>query len=82
MVRALFFVNFVTLKMGTIPETQFLGQLVSGEPQCTGISLTKANLPRSKRVFRREILSRDETRPMMKSSLSVVKFLLLFTRFC
>ena len=36
----------------------------------------------SKRVFTREISSRDETRPAMKSSLSMVKCLLLFTRFC
>ena len=33
-------------------------------------------------VFTREISSRDETRPGMKSSLSIVKCLLLFTRFC
>ena len=36
----------------------------------------------NKRVFAREISSRDETRPGMKSSLSMVKCLLLFTRFC
>ena len=36
----------------------------------------------SKKVFTREILSRDETRPWTKSSLSMVKCLLLFTRFC
>ena len=35
-----------------------------------------------KRVITREISSRDETRPRMKSSLSMVKCLLLFTRFC
>ena len=35
-----------------------------------------------KRVFTREISSWDETRPGMKSSLSMVKCLLLFTRFC
>ena len=35
-----------------------------------------------KRVFTLEISSRDETRPGMKSSLSMVKCLLLFTRFC
>ena len=35
-----------------------------------------------KRVFTREISSWDETRPWMKSSLSMVKCLLLFTRFC
>ena len=34
-----------------------------------------------KRVFTREISSQDETRPEMKSSLSMVKCLLLFTRF-
>ena len=33
-------------------------------------------------MFTREILSQDETRPGMKSSLSMVKRLLLFTRFC
>ena len=33
-------------------------------------------------MFTREILSQDETRPGMKSSLSMVKSLLLFTRFC
>ena len=33
-------------------------------------------------MFTREISSRDETRPGMKSSLSVVKCLLLLTRFC
>ena len=33
-------------------------------------------------VFTREISSGDETRPEMKSSLSIVKCLLLFTRFC
>ena len=32
-------------------------------------------------MFTREISSRDETRPRMKSSLSMVKCLLLFTRF-
>ena len=36
----------------------------------------------SKRVFTREISSQDETCPGMKSSLSMVKCLLLFTRFC
>ena len=36
----------------------------------------------SKRVFTREIASQDETRPAMKSSLSMVKYLLLITRFC
>ena len=36
----------------------------------------------SKRVFTRKILSQDETRPGMKSSLSMVKCLLLFTRLC
>ena len=35
-----------------------------------------------KTVFTREISSQDETRPGMKSSLSVVKCLLLFTCFC
>ena len=35
-----------------------------------------------KRVFTREISSRDETHPRMKSSLSMVKYLFLFTRFC
>ena len=35
-----------------------------------------------KRVFTREISSRVETHPGMKSSLSMVKCLLLFTRFC
>ena len=35
-----------------------------------------------KRVFTREISSRDETRPRMKSSLSMEKCLLQFTRFC
>ena len=34
------------------------------------------------RVFTPEISSQDETRPGMKSSLSMVKCLLLFTRFC
>ena len=34
-----------------------------------------------KRVITREISSRDETRPRMKSSLSMVKCLLLLTRF-
>ena len=34
------------------------------------------------RVFTREISSRDETCRGMKSSLSMVKCLLLFTRFC
>ena len=34
------------------------------------------------RVFTHEILSRDETRLGMKSSLSMVKCLLLFTHFC
>ena len=34
------------------------------------------------RVFTREISSRDETRIGMKSSMSMVKCLLLFTRFC
>ena len=33
-------------------------------------------------MFKREISSRDETRPGMKSSLSMVKCLLLFTSFC
>ena len=33
-------------------------------------------------LFTREILSRDDTRPRMKSSLSMVKYLLLFTCFC
>ena len=33
-------------------------------------------------MFTREILSQDETRPGMKSSLSMVKRLLLFTHFC
>ena len=33
-------------------------------------------------VFTREISSRDETIPGIKSSLSMVKCLLLFTRFC
>ena len=33
-------------------------------------------------MFTREISSRDETRPGMKSSLSMVKSLWLFTRFC
>ena len=36
----------------------------------------------SERAFTREISSRDETRPGMKSSMSMVKCLLLFTRFC
>ena len=36
---------------------------------------------RSVRVFTREISSRNETHPGMKSSLSMVKYLLLFTRF-
>ena len=36
----------------------------------------------SRRVFTPEISSRDETGPGMKSSLSMVKFLLPFTRFC
>ena len=36
----------------------------------------------SKRVFTREISSRNETRPGTKSSLSMVKCLLLFTHFC
>ena len=35
-----------------------------------------------KRVFTGEISSRNETRPWTKSSLSTVKNLLLFTRFC
>ena len=35
-----------------------------------------------KTVFTREISSQDETRPGMKSSLSVVKCLLLFICFC
>ena len=34
------------------------------------------------RVFTSEISSRDETRLGMKSSLSMVKCLFLFTRFC
>ena len=33
-------------------------------------------------MFTREIASRDETRPAMKSPLSMVKCLLLITRFC
>ena len=39
-------------------------------------------LQQSKRVFTREISSWNETRPRMKSFLSTVKCLLLFTRFC
>ena len=39
-------------------------------------------LQQSKRVFTREISSWDETRLGMKSFLSTVKCLLLFTRFC
>ena len=35
-----------------------------------------------KRVFTLEISPQDETRPWTKSSLSIVKCLLLFTRFC
>ena len=35
----------------------------------------------SKRVFTREISSRDETRPGMKSSLSMVKWLTVYTFF-
>ena len=34
------------------------------------------------KVFTREVSSRDETRPRMKSSLSMVRYILLFTRFC
>ena len=34
------------------------------------------------RVFTRELLSRNETRPGMNSSLPMVKCFLLFTRFC
>ena len=33
-------------------------------------------------MFTRETSSRDETRPGTKSSLSMAKYLLLFTRFC
>ena len=40
------------------------------------------NITLNKRVFTRQISFRDETRPGMKSSLSKVKCLLLFTRFC
>ena len=36
----------------------------------------------TERVFTREISSWDETRSGMKSSLSMVKCLLLFTHFC
>ena len=36
----------------------------------------------SERAFTREISSQDETRPGMESSMSMVKCLLLFTRFC
>ena len=36
----------------------------------------------SKRVLTGEILSRNETRPGTKSSLSMVKYLLLFTHIC
>ena len=36
----------------------------------------------SQRVFIRQISSRDQTRPGRKSSLSIVKCLLLFTHFC
>ena len=44
--------------------------------------LIKTIHPLIKEVFTREISSRDETRPGMKSSLSMIKSLLLFTRWC
>ena len=42
----------------------------------------RLHVTETKMVFTREISSPDETRPGMKSSLSMVKCLLLFTRFC
>ena len=44
--------------------------------------LSRSSFLSSQRVFTREISSQDETRPGMKSFLSMVKCLLLFTRFC
>ena len=47
----------------------------------TASAITYPQTLLTKRVFTREISSRDETRPWMKSSLSMVKCLLQFTRF-
>ena len=44
--------------------------------------LSRSSFLFSQGVFTREISSQDETRPGMKSFLSMVKCLLLFTRFC
>ena len=46
------------------------------------LGFTFKNQMISKRVFPREISSRDETRPRMKLSLPMVKCFLLFTSFC
>ena len=46
------------------------------------ISFFLCHVQTPKRVFTRGILSWGETRPGMKSSLSMTKYLLLFTCFC
>ena len=55
----------------------FWSELLSAKERCNNISFADFG-----RVLTREISSRDETLPGMKSSLFIVKCLLRFTRFC